>query len=71
MLPESTKSSMFGKGVDLSMSPEWAQFDGEDLLWIPGEHRADDERSDARENTAALGQEDGSLMILTFDPLQL
>jgi WD40 repeat protein len=78
--PESTRSSIFGREVSLaSRSPKfgwdqwvkWVQLDDEDLLWIPEEYRTHWERSDARGNTVALGQEDGSLMTLTFDPSQL
>lgn len=70
--PESTKSSIFGKEIGLTgelSSLEWVQFGGEDLLWIPQEYRPDWERRHARGNTVALGQEDGSVMILRFsDP---
>jgi len=69
-LRESTKSSMFGKEVDLTgsvFSVEWVQFDGEDLLWIPDDYHTDFQRSDARGGTVALGQVDGSVMIMTFD----
>jgi len=45
----------------------WVRFAEEDLFWIPVEYRARDGESDARGGTVALGQEDGSVMILTFD----
>ena len=48
-------------------SREWVRFDDEDLLWIPDEYRANRMRRDARGGTVALGQADGSLIILTFD----
>jgi hypothetical protein len=61
--------SLFGKEIELWGDPsrEWVRFDDEDLLWIPDEYRANDMRSDARGGTVALGQADGSVMILTFD----
>jgi WD40 repeat protein len=67
--PESTTSSVFGKEIDLfggELRVEWVRFYGEDLLWIPDEYRTDS-KSDARGNVFALGQEDGSVMVLTFD----
>jgi WD40 repeat protein len=63
-----------GKEVSSAGKPtslEWVQFDGEDLLWIPDAYRADFERRDARGGTVALGQEDGSVMVLNFDPSML
>ena len=45
----------------------WVRFAQEDLLWIPDEYRASHVKSDARGCTVAFGQEDGSVMILTFD----
>jgi WD40 repeat protein len=49
--------------------PEWVQFDHEDLLWIPDEYRADHGSYDARGGTVALGQKDGSVLIMKFsDP---
>jgi WD40 repeat protein len=60
--------SLFGKEIGFNDdSREWVRFDGEDLLWIPDEYRASDRTSDARGCTVALGQADGSVMILTFD----
>jgi hypothetical protein len=60
---------VFGKEIDLfggELRVEWVRFYGEDLLWIPDEYRTDS-KSDARGNVFALGQEDGSVMVLTFD----
>lgn len=64
--------SLFGKDVGFDAgfdagSREWVRFDDEDLLWIPDEYRVDRRKSDARGGTVALGQADGSVMILTFD----
>ena len=62
--------SMSDKEVILSggfSSLGWVRLAEEDLLWIPVEYRANYEKSDARGGTVALCQEDGSVMILTFD----
>ena len=48
---------------------EWIRFDDEDLLWIPEEYRSWPTCCDAQGGTVALGQKDGSVMILVFsDP---
>jgi WD40 repeat protein len=67
-LPELTFGGRVGLASPLSKSLGWVQFDDEDLLWIPEEQRPDYEGSAARGNTVALGQADGSVMVLTFDP---
>jgi hypothetical protein len=68
----STSPSSFGKDVgfpDFLGRPEWVQFDDEDLLWIPDEYRADHSSYDARGGTVALGQNDGSVLIMEIsDP---
>jgi WD40 repeat protein len=71
-----TTLPMFGKEVDLSsdfwsLHAQWVQFDGEDLMWIPEDYRANNLAGDARGTTVALGQEDGSVMVLAFDPSML
>jgi WD40 repeat protein len=67
---ESTSPSSFNKDVSFHKyfrTNEWVQFDDEDLLWIPDEYRADS--SDARGGTVALGQKDGSVLIMRIsDP---
>jgi WD40 repeat protein len=69
---ESTSPSSFGKDVSLIQyhpQQEWVQFDDEDLLWIPDEYRSHSPGSDARGGTVALGQNDGSVLIMEFsDP---
>jgi WD40 repeat protein len=73
-MSESTDPSSFGKDVGLSSMPgirrsDWVQFDDEDLLWIPDVYRAVLDSYDARGGTVALGQEDGSLLIMKIsDP---
>lgn len=70
---ESTNPS-FGKDFGLSFSSmrehsEWVQCDDENLLWIPDEYRPGPGSSGARGGTVALGQKDGSMLILKFsDP---
>jgi WD40 repeat protein len=69
-LPDLTTLSMFGKGVHLNgdaTGSKWVQFECKNLIWIPDAYRADFERGDARGGTVALGQGDGSVMVLTFD----
>jgi WD40 repeat protein len=67
---DATDSSSLGKDVNFvrySYVTEWIQFDDKDLLWIPDEYRTDSR--DAQGGTVALGQNDGSVLIMMFsDP---
>jgi len=71
--PESTPMS--ATDIDLSRphppraQVDWVLLGDEGLVWIPDAHRCDPRKGSARGGTVALGQDDGSVMIMEFrDP---
>jgi hypothetical protein len=75
--PDSTPMSAMGVNLTgsqelehlLEKIAEWIRLDDEDLVWIPNEHRCRPRIADARGGTVALGQSDGSVMIMELhDP---
>lgn len=59
------------EGPKGSSPSDWVQLNAANLMWIPPEYRPYDRRhADAQGHTVALGQEDGSVLILKFtDPV--